>query len=421
MIALNPLRQVDSVIVLARCGAVTYLMPENHASGNRTLSYVHVSVIDTLSLSTGVRTVCPNGFSGASLQVCRCIKPNYHLKPNTFDQSMILQQLRCCGVLEVVRIAKAGYPTRYEHRQFVDRYIELMPRSSQSNGDTLVLCRALLDYFRVPEAMWQIGHTKIFFRAGVLGTMEDLWRRTKGAVQLIQAQVRMHIARTRFLRLRKASTVIAAHRRGQLQRRKFNVELAEHRAAIRAQAAARRWLARHEAKRRLAAIVTIQCGLRKVQFRKRCAVREADMRQALEFAQNRALRAKEKMINMEKELAEWHKIKADFQMDPDQVRDALMAWRAQPEGGSQASSVTATGPGLSEQDQKLKLFQVHREAFFAWQMGSGTNSAEPSTEEEQNELQVHNRVSAFGCCCLGELRVTCCGAPTHAHALLLLK
>lgn len=307
---------------------------------------------------------------------------------------MILQQLRCCGVLEVVRIAKAGYPTRYEHQQFVDRYIDLMPRDKHGKGDTLSLCRALLEYFRVPDTMWQIGRTKIFFRAGVLGTMEDLWRRTKGAVQLIQAQVRMHIARTRFLQLRSASTTIAAHRRGQVQRRKFKVELAEHRAAILTQASARRWLARHEAKRRRTAIVTIQCGLRKVQFRKRCAVREADMRQALEFAQNRALRAKEQEIKMRKELAQWQKIQEDFQMDPDQVRDALMAWRAQPDtAASQASSATAAGPGMSEQDQKeLKLFQVHREAFFAWQMGSGTSSGEPSTEEEQKELEVR--------CCL---------------------
>lgn len=336
----------------------------------------------------------------------RCIKPNYHLKPETFDQAMILQQLRCCGVLEVVRIAKAGYPTRYEHQQFVDRYIDLMPRDKHGKGDTLSLCRALLEYFRVPDTMWQIGRTKIFFRAGVLGTMEDLWRRTKGAVQLIQAQVRMHIARTRFLQLRAASTTIAAHRRGQVQRRKFKVELAEHRAAILTQASARRWLARHEAKRRRAAIVTIQCGLRKVQFRKRCAVREADMRQALEFAQNRALRAKEQEIKMREELAHWQKIQQDFQMDPDQVRDALMAWRAQPDTAtSQASSATA-GPGMSEQDQKeLKMFQVHREAFFAWQMGTGTSSGEPSTEEEQKELEVRCRLLT---CAAGVLPVPAC-------------
>ena len=76
---------------------------------------------------------------------CRCIKPNFGLKPDTFDQTMILQQLRCCGVLEVVRIAKAGYPTRYLHDQFVSRYIDLMPRNKHQQGDALSLSKALLD------------------------------------------------------------------------------------------------------------------------------------------------------------------------------------------------------------------------------------------------------------------------------------
>lgn len=322
------------------------------------------------------------------IALCRCIKPNFHLKPETFDQTMILQQLRCCGVLEVVRIAKAGYPTRYLHDQFVKRYIDLMPRTAQQKGDTLSLSKALLDHFRVPETMWQIGHTKIFFRAGVLGAMEDLWRRTRDATILIQAQMRMHVARTKFLRMRDAVTTIAANRRGQLQRRVFKVEMSEHRAAVIAQAAARRWLARHQAKRKLKAIVTIQCGLRKQQFRQRCAAREADMRQQIEFAQNRALRAKEKVINMEKELAEWHKIQEDFQMGPDGVRDSLMAWRSAESTAAAPGAAEGTATLPEKTAKELKLFHVHREAFFAWQMGSTPVDGEGSPEAEAQELQV---------------------------------
>lgn len=320
--------------------------------------------------------------------VCRCIKPNFHLKPDTFDQTMILQQLRCCGVLEVVRIAKAGYPTRYLHDQFVKRYIDLMPRTSQQKGDTLSLCKALLEHFRVPETMWQIGHTKIFFRAGVLGAMEDLWRRTRDATVLIQAHMRMHAARTKFKRKQQAVTTIAAHRRGQVQRRVFKVEMSEHRAAILTQAAARMWLAKHEATKRKKAIIAIQCGLRKQQFRQRCIAREADMRQQIEFAQNRALRAKEKVINMEKELAEWHKIQEDFQMGPDGVRESLMAWRSTESTAPADPGATEGTATLPEKTAKeLRLFQVHREAFFAWQMGSALD-AEGSPEEEAQELQV---------------------------------
>ena len=56
----------------------------------------------------------------------RCIKPNGLQVAATFDAPLTLHQLRCCGVLEVTRIARAGYPTRYLHRQFAERYHVLL-------------------------------------------------------------------------------------------------------------------------------------------------------------------------------------------------------------------------------------------------------------------------------------------------------
>lgn len=52
----------------------------------------------------------------------RCIKPNALQLPNIFEQELVLQQLRCCGVLEVVRISRSGYPTRHSHDEFASRY-----------------------------------------------------------------------------------------------------------------------------------------------------------------------------------------------------------------------------------------------------------------------------------------------------------
>ena len=56
----------------------------------------------------------------------RCIKPNDGQRPSDFQAPLTLHQLRCCGVLEVTRIARAGYPTRYLHRQFAQRYHALL-------------------------------------------------------------------------------------------------------------------------------------------------------------------------------------------------------------------------------------------------------------------------------------------------------
>ena len=57
----------------------------------------------------------------------RCIKPNGQQVAGSFDGPLILHQLRCCGVLEVARIARAGYPTRYLHAEFAARYKHLLP------------------------------------------------------------------------------------------------------------------------------------------------------------------------------------------------------------------------------------------------------------------------------------------------------
>ena len=57
----------------------------------------------------------------------RCIKPNEKQMPAQWDAGLVLHQLRCCGVQEVTRIARAGYPTRYLHSDFAQRYSILLP------------------------------------------------------------------------------------------------------------------------------------------------------------------------------------------------------------------------------------------------------------------------------------------------------
>ena len=52
----------------------------------------------------------------------RCLKPNDDLICNKFEPRNIVEQLRCGGVLEAVRVSRAGYPTRYPHDVFLARY-----------------------------------------------------------------------------------------------------------------------------------------------------------------------------------------------------------------------------------------------------------------------------------------------------------
>jgi ankyrin repeat protein len=100
----------------------------------------------------------------------RCLKPNDELCPDYFEPKNIVEQLRCGGVLEAVRVSRAGYPTRYAHELFLARYYILGNRndmispkatvfspggndSSSSTEEDLkrVISKIALD-------LWQIDH-----------------------------------------------------------------------------------------------------------------------------------------------------------------------------------------------------------------------------------------------------------------------
>lgn len=100
----------------------------------------------------------------------RCIKPNETKMAWEFEPNMVLSQLRACGVLETIRISCAGYPSRWAFDEFADRYYALVPSknwdSKSSTFDVRTLCSTILDEYIQEQDKYQIGKTKIFFRAG---------------------------------------------------------------------------------------------------------------------------------------------------------------------------------------------------------------------------------------------------------------
>ncbi|KAE8733596.1 Myosin-1 [Hibiscus syriacus] len=103
--------------------------------------------------------------------VC-CIKPNRKQLPSLYDEDLVLQQLRCCGILEVVRISRSGYPARMTHEKFAERYGSLLLETNVSQ-DPLSISVAVLKQFNVLPEMHQIGYTKLYLRVGQIGALED--------------------------------------------------------------------------------------------------------------------------------------------------------------------------------------------------------------------------------------------------------
>ncbi|QLL33459.1 hypothetical protein HG536_0E03700 [Torulaspora globosa] len=101
----------------------------------------------------------------------RCIIPNNKKKSKDFDRRLILEQLRCNGVLEGIRIAREGYPNRIFFKEFFQRY-KLLSNDFAISNNSKKNCEFLLSSLHLDPSIYKVGSTKLFFKAGVLAELE---------------------------------------------------------------------------------------------------------------------------------------------------------------------------------------------------------------------------------------------------------
>ncbi|KAF2756040.1 myosin-2 [Pseudovirgaria hyperparasitica] len=167
--------------------------------------------------------------NGTDVHYIRCIKPNESKEAWKFEGPMVLSQLRACGVLETVRISCAGYPTRWTYEEFAYRYYMLVPSISWTNDiremGNNILRKALGAGKNDGRDKYQMGNTKIFFRAGMLAFLEGLrTARLNEAAIMIQKNLRAKYYRRRYLEAREAIVAFQAFTRGFLARERTEEE-----------------------------------------------------------------------------------------------------------------------------------------------------------------------------------------------------
>ncbi|XP_031101638.1 myosin-1-like isoform X1 [Ipomoea triloba] len=161
----------------------------------------------------------------------RCIKPNNFQSPAKYDQGLVLQQLRCCGVLEVVRISRSGFPARMSHQKFARRYGFLLLDHIASQ-DPLSVSVAILHQFNILPDMYQVGYTKLFFRTGQVGVLEDTRNRTLHGILSVQSCFRGHRARKYLEELKRGIVTLQSFVHGEKSRREYAILLQKYRSAV---------------------------------------------------------------------------------------------------------------------------------------------------------------------------------------------
>ncbi|XP_064007216.1 myosin heavy chain, skeletal muscle, adult-like isoform X2 [Pogoniulus pusillus] len=106
----------------------------------------------------------------------RCIIPNETKTPGAMEHELVLHQLRCNGVLEGIRICRKGFPSRVLYADFKQRY-RVLNASAIPEGqfmDSKKASEMLLGSIDVDHTQYRFGHTKVFFKAGLLGLLEEM-------------------------------------------------------------------------------------------------------------------------------------------------------------------------------------------------------------------------------------------------------
>ncbi|XP_010324342.2 myosin-2-like isoform X1 [Solanum lycopersicum] len=184
-----------------------------------------------------------------------CIKPNNKQLPGMSDKDLVIEQLRCCGVLEVVRISRSGYPTRLTHQEFTSRYGFLLPKDNACQ-DPLSMSVAILHQFGILPELYQVGYTKLYFRSGQIASLEDARNQVLQGTLELQKCFRGHRARRHFHELKGGVIILQSFIRGEIERRLYNTKVMSKAkvaregsdeqllAVVQIQSAIRGWLAR---------------------------------------------------------------------------------------------------------------------------------------------------------------------------------
>ncbi|KAF0718991.1 Aste57867_1354 [Aphanomyces stellatus] len=161
-------------------------------------------------------------------QYVRCIKPNANKSAHEFDRQMVVDQLRCAGVIAAIRISRAAFPNRLTLVEFARRFDIICP-SKLRKAAPEVMVLGLLEKLGITEtssqnAKFAIGKSKVYFSSGLLQHLED--QRSvvlRKQATIIQTHMRGYVKRKHFLAMKVAAKVVQSIVRMFFQHKRFRV------------------------------------------------------------------------------------------------------------------------------------------------------------------------------------------------------
>merc|ERR1712029_492122 len=112
----------------------------------------------------------------------RCVVPNTHKIPGGVESGLVMHQYQCNGVLAGIAICRKGFPNKMTYPEFKTRYNIIAAQLVAKAKNDKNAAKAVLEMIKLDPEKYRLGHTKVFFRAGILGYMEEVREERIGKV-----------------------------------------------------------------------------------------------------------------------------------------------------------------------------------------------------------------------------------------------
>merc|ERR1719210_328050 len=144
----------------------------------------------------------------------RCVVPNTHKIPGGVESGLVMHQYQCNGVLAGIAICRAGFPNKLPYPEFKSRYNIIAAKAVAKAKNDKAAAGAVMDVVKLDKEKFRLGHTKVFFRAGILGKMEEFREDKIGAVLAwLQSGARGKGSRMQFKKLQDQKLALYACQR----------------------------------------------------------------------------------------------------------------------------------------------------------------------------------------------------------------
>ncbi|XP_059052056.1 unconventional myosin IC isoform X1 [Achroia grisella] len=141
----------------------------------------------------------------------RCIKPNDSKMSMQFDDKLVSHQVKYLGLMENLRVRRAGFAYRRTYEAFLERY-KCLSADTWPNfrGQPRDGVQKLVEALKYDKEDYRMGNSKIFIRfPKTLFETEDAYQVKKNDIAaIIQSRWRGYRQRKEYLKMRNAAIVI---------------------------------------------------------------------------------------------------------------------------------------------------------------------------------------------------------------------